>query len=71
MSIANEGASDGRPLSRSDVTVWLTCGCTIALRNVPLSKTAKYPCRNNMGHGYTLVWTKWRNNSNGRTKENK
>lgn len=62
--------SDGRPMAKSNVTVWLSCGCTIMLRNVPLNKKSTYPCRNNLGHGYTLLWTKWRD-GNGRTKDNR
>lgn len=58
------------PGSRNDVTVWLACGCRVKVRNQPVNKRATYPCRSNMGHGYSQAWTRWEDGQ-GRTGENR
>ena len=54
---------------RNNVTVWLSCGCSVAVRNQPMNRKATYPCRSNMGHGYNLRWTRWEDGQ-GRTGVN-
>lgn len=41
------------------VTVWLTCGCSVRLKDSPMNYRVRYPCPSNLGHGYRLRWTRW------------
>ncbi|AXH66322.1 hypothetical protein SEA_SATIS_163 [Streptomyces phage Satis] len=41
------------------VTVTLKCGCKVKVRTKPLIATAKYVCRSNQGHGYSVPWTEY------------
>ena len=49
-----------RPRVPARVTVWLTCGCVLRMKDRPISYQARYPCPSNLGHGYRLRWTEWR-----------
>lgn len=39
--------------------ITLTCGCTLSLRNPPMTKQVRYGCPSGVGHGYSLAWTAW------------
>lgn len=41
------------------VTVWLTCGCSVRLKDSPMNYRVRYACPSNLGHGYRLRWTRW------------
>lgn len=43
----------------ANVTVWLTCGCSLRRKDAPLGYGVRFPCPNGMGHGYRLRWTRW------------
>lgn len=53
----------------NNVTVQLSCGCRIQVRNQPMNAKATYPCRAGKGHGYSLSWVSW-TDADGRTGAN-
>lgn len=60
-----------RPYSRSRRTggrhfnVVLTCGCSVLLRNPPISRQVQLGCPSGLGHGYQLAWVSWTNSQTG------
>lgn len=53
---------------KRSVCVTLTCGCQVLARSTPMNKRTTYPCPSNAGHGYNLLWIRWRDD--GRVGEN-
>lgn len=47
------------------VTVTLVCGCRVKTRNIPMNWATKYSCPSNLGHGYSLVWTEFKDDETG------
>lgn len=46
-------------------TIWLTCGCSVRKKDLPMGYRVTYPCPNGMGHGYRLRWTRWVDDRDG------
>lgn len=45
---------------RGLVTIVLSCGDQVTARNQPLNIRSTYMCVANKGHGYSLMWVKYR-----------
>lgn len=54
-----------------DIVVTLACGCQTRMRLAPLREATKLGCTNGMGHGYSLAWTEWTDESRGITMRNR
>ncbi|GAA1160792.1 hypothetical protein F4556_005205 [Kitasatospora gansuensis] len=46
-------------------TIALTCGCSLLLRNPPISRQVELGCPSGLGHGYRLTWLSWTNTLTG------
>lgn len=52
------------------VTVKLACGDQITAKNPPLSSKSVYGCEAGKGHGYSVRWVSYTNNSSEITRQN-